>query len=191
MIRDIYTICHLSASTHQGRVMHIFVSKIVIVGSDNGLSPCRRQAIIWTKAWILWIWPSGTNLSDILIENITFSFTKVYLTMSSAKWLPLCFGLNVLNGTGNREKKHVYHAEFVIWLVKVCRHKELFWWTSKSAGIIMFMYVSYVCIKGSGIWGIKACDDVLYFWTTVVFTNPLSAVYTEPHSDDNGWACLL
>ena len=32
------------------RVMHICVSKLTIIGSENGLSPGRRQAIIWTNA---------------------------------------------------------------------------------------------------------------------------------------------
>ena len=32
--------------THWGRVTHICVSKLAIIGSDNGLSPGRRQAII-------------------------------------------------------------------------------------------------------------------------------------------------
>ena len=32
--------------------MHIYVSKLTIMGSDNGLSPDRRQAIIWTN----WCW---------------------------------------------------------------------------------------------------------------------------------------
>ena len=35
-----------SALTHWGRVTHICVSKLSILGSDNGLSPGRRQAII-------------------------------------------------------------------------------------------------------------------------------------------------
>ena len=41
--------------THRGRVTHIGVSKLTIIGSDNGLSPDRRQAIIWTNAGILLI----------------------------------------------------------------------------------------------------------------------------------------
>ena len=41
--------------THWGRVMHICVNKLIIIGSDNGLSPGRRQAIIWTNAGILLI----------------------------------------------------------------------------------------------------------------------------------------
>ena len=32
--------------THRDRVTHIYVSTLTIIGSDNGLSPGRRQAII-------------------------------------------------------------------------------------------------------------------------------------------------
>ena len=74
--------------THWGRVTHICVDNITIIGSDNGLSPGRRQAIIWTNAGILLIRPSGTNFSEILIGNQTFSFKKIHLKMSSAKWRP-------------------------------------------------------------------------------------------------------
>ena len=54
--------------THWGRVTHICVGKQTIIGSDNGLSPGRRQAIILTIAGILLIGPLGTNFSEILIE---------------------------------------------------------------------------------------------------------------------------
>ena len=54
--------------THWGRVTHICVNKLTIIGSDNGLSPGRRQAIIWTNAGILLTGPLGTNFSEILIE---------------------------------------------------------------------------------------------------------------------------
>ena len=75
---------------------HICVSKLTIIGSDYGLSPSRRQAIIWTNAGMLLIGPLGTNFTEILIEIQTFSFKKMHLKMSSAKWLPFCLGLNVL-----------------------------------------------------------------------------------------------
>ena len=88
---DLYT-----HSTHWGRVMHICVGNLIIIGLDNGLSPGRHQAIIWTKAGILLIGPSGTNFSEILIEILTFSFKKMRLKMLSAKWWPFCLGLNVL-----------------------------------------------------------------------------------------------
>ena len=35
--------------THFGRVTHIFVSDLPIIGSDIGLSPDRHPAIIWTN----------------------------------------------------------------------------------------------------------------------------------------------
>ena len=79
---------------------HIYVGKLTIIGSDNGLTPGRRQAIIWNNAGILLIRPLGTNFSEILVGIQTFSFKKIYLKMSSAKWSPFCFRLNVLNGGG-------------------------------------------------------------------------------------------
>ena len=82
--------------THWGQVTHICVSKLTIIGSDNGLSPGRRQAIIWSSARILLIEPLGTNFSEISIAIQTFSFKKMHLNMSSAKWRPFCFGLHVL-----------------------------------------------------------------------------------------------
>ena len=64
-------------------MMHICVSNLTIIGSINGLSPGRRQAIIWTNAGILLIRPLGTHFCDILIEIYTFSLTKIHLKMSS------------------------------------------------------------------------------------------------------------
>ena len=58
----------------------------VSIGSDNGLSPIRRQAIIQTSAGLLLIGPSGTNISELLVKNRTFPFKKMHLKMSSAKW---------------------------------------------------------------------------------------------------------
>ena len=58
---------HEGVLTHWGRVTHICVSDLTIIGSDNGLSPGRRQAIIRTNAGILLIRPLGTNFSEILI----------------------------------------------------------------------------------------------------------------------------
>ena len=88
--------------THSGRVTHICVNKLTIIGSDNGLSPGRRQAIIWTNAGILLIEPLGTNFSEILIGIQMFSFKKMRLKMSSAKWGPFCLSLNVINMHANR-----------------------------------------------------------------------------------------
>ena len=63
----------------------------VSIGSDNGLSPIRRQAIILTNAGILLIGSLGTNFSEILIKIHTSS-----LKISSGKWRPFCLDHNVL-----------------------------------------------------------------------------------------------
>ena len=78
---------------------HICVSKLTIIGSDNGLSPDRSNAIIWTNAGLLLIGPFLTNFSEILIEILTFSFKKMRLKVSSANRRPFCLGLNVLKTT--------------------------------------------------------------------------------------------
>ena len=70
---------------------HICVSKQTIIGSDNGLVPAN--------AGILLIGTLGTNFSEILIEIRIFSFTKMGLKVSSAKWRPFCLGLNVLKNS--------------------------------------------------------------------------------------------
>ena len=87
------------ALTQWGWLTHICVGKLSIIGSESGLSPNRRQAIIWTDAGILLIWTLGTNFSDISIEIYTFSFKKMHLKMSSGKWRPCCLSLNVLTIT--------------------------------------------------------------------------------------------
>ena len=73
-------------SEEQRQRMHS--SKLTIIGSDNDLSPGRRQAIIWTNAGILLIWPLGTYFSEISIEIHIISFKKMHLKLSSGKWRP-------------------------------------------------------------------------------------------------------
>ena len=75
---------------------HICVNIVTTIGSDNGLSTGRRQAIIWNNVGILLIGLLGTNFSENQIEIRTFSFKKMRLKMSSGKWRPFCLGLNVL-----------------------------------------------------------------------------------------------
>ena len=76
---------------------HICVGNLTIIGSNNSLSPGRRQSIIRTNAGILLIGTIGTNFSEILIEMHIFSFKKMHLKISSGKWWPFCFGLNALS----------------------------------------------------------------------------------------------
>ena len=56
-------------SSHLGRVTHICVGNLAIIGPDNVLSPGRRQTIIWTNAGLLLIGPLGTNSSSSSSSN--------------------------------------------------------------------------------------------------------------------------
>ena len=99
--------CWSESLTHWGRVTHICVGKLIIIGWDNGLSPDRRQAIISTNAGLLSIRPFREYFSENLIKIQQFSLKKMHMKMSSAKWRPSCLGLNVLMSTmcfdiGNR-----------------------------------------------------------------------------------------
>ena len=101
--------------THWVRVTHICVDNLTIIGSDNGLSPGRRQAIIWTNVGILLVEPLGTNFSEILIEVITFQ-SKMHFKMSSGNWRPLCLGLNELRVCAHSEegnKTRVIHLDII------------------------------------------------------------------------------
>ena len=99
--------------THWGRVTHICVSKLTIIGSDNGLSPGRCQAIIRTNAWILFR-TLGINFSEILSEIHTFSFKKMHLKISSGKCWPFCLGLNVLHASLGHKAPYNPHCDNLI-----------------------------------------------------------------------------
>ena len=114
--------------SHWGRVMHICIGKQTIIGSDNGLSPGRHQAIIWTDAGILLFGPLGTNFSEISIKIQTFSFTKMCLKVSSAKWRPFCLGPNVLNN----EAREPLHSQQVTTIISPGNHSRIAYKVSNS-----------------------------------------------------------
>ena len=66
---------------------HICIGKLTIIGSDNGPSPGRRQAIIWTNAGILLIGHFNRN-SNIFIDENTFE--NVVCEMLSILTRPQC-----------------------------------------------------------------------------------------------------
>ena len=73
--------------THWGRVTHICGSKLAIISSNNGLSPGRRQAIIWTNAGIVLIAPLETKKNIFIQEN---EFENVVWEMASMWSRPQC-----------------------------------------------------------------------------------------------------
>ena len=62
------------------------------IGSGNGLSPVRHQAITCTNAALLSIGPLGTGFSEIGIKNEKCPFIKMHLKMSCTIWRPFCSG---------------------------------------------------------------------------------------------------
>ena len=99
--------------THWGRVTHICDSKLITIGSDNGLSPGRHQTNIWTNAGILLIGPLATKFCEFLIEIHTFSFTKMQLKMSSVNCWSFCLGLNV--SSENKDFDYLCHPNAEKW----------------------------------------------------------------------------
>ena len=135
--------------THWSRVTHIYVSKLTIIGSHNGLSPGRCQAIIWTNAGILLIEPLGTNFTEILIEIHTFPFKKIHLKMSSAKWRIFGLGLNeLIISFWHRHPydTHIYVGEMVHYTIPVSFLCRLIWrhWTCQ---MIVRYILSSVCLR--------------------------------------------
>ena len=88
-----------------------------IIGSDNGLSPGRYHAIIWTNAGILLIGPLGTNFNEILITIYAFSFTKIHLKMLSTST-----STSIQDGPGTT-KCPLWHKVLGVSLRCRCRYK--------------------------------------------------------------------
>ena len=57
----------------------VCVGKLTTLGSDNGLSPGRRQAIIWTNDGVLLI-RKKTNAHDL--SNFELAMEASYLSVS-------------------------------------------------------------------------------------------------------------
>ena len=75
---------------HWGQVMHISISNITIIGSDNCLSPG------WHQCWIIVNSNHITNFSETISEIHRFSFEKIHSKISSVKGRPVCLSFNVL-----------------------------------------------------------------------------------------------
>ena len=129
--------CFITSLTHWGRVTHICVSKITIMGSDNGLSPDRRQAIIWTNAVLLSIGPLRTYLNENLIKIQQFSLKKMHVKMSSGKWRPSCLGFNVL--TTNFSTMFTHNRE--LYETEPCNHGMLHLYPMCTA-VVVKQYVN-------------------------------------------------
>ena len=112
-----------SELTYWGWVTYTCTDNLTIIGSGNGLSPDRRQAITWTNDGILFIGPLGTNFGEILIKLHTFSFKKMHLKMLSAKRRPFCLR-KALGRVGFTTLKELLTCMFLV--------SHFCWWKQHS-----------------------------------------------------------
>ena len=108
------------AWTHWGRVTHVCVSKLTIIGSDNGLAPGRRQTIIWTNDGILLIGPLGKKIqwkfnrnSNIFIQENAIE--SVICKMAAIFSRPQCVNTIVASW---------HHMASEIWFNLAWQHQE-------------------------------------------------------------------
>ena len=81
---------------HWGRVTHICISKLNHHGSGNGLSPDRRQTIIWTNDGLLLNGPLGKITVEFELRSIYFHPKHRVWIFRLGKSRPFCLSLNVL-----------------------------------------------------------------------------------------------
>ena len=86
-----------------------YIRQQPIIDSNYDLSPGRRPTIILTNAEKFIKSPLGANFSEFSIQLHIFSFKKIHLKMSSAKWQPFCLGLNVIKHARWRPKTRLIH----------------------------------------------------------------------------------
>ena len=66
------------------------VSNSTTSGSYNGSAPGRRQIIFWTNARMQLIWPSGTNVSALLVEIQDNASENTVCKMAANSSKPQC-----------------------------------------------------------------------------------------------------
>ena len=132
---------------------HICVSKLIIIGSENGLSPGRRQANIWTNAGILLIGPPGTNFNEILnqenaLENVVWKTAAILsrpqcvinqqsTSLALCKINPLVKVCFLSQGPLMRNPFHCYDV--------IMKHVIYTWWTDRICCLWITSYIVY-CI---------------------------------------------
>ena len=104
--------------THWGKVMSICISKLTIIGWDNGLSPDWCQAIMSNNDGLSSIGTLGINFSEILAGLIDFHSRKCIWKCHQefgSYFVPtqMCYDDPFENGQFNKEIKRwqqKYHA---------------------------------------------------------------------------------
>ena len=115
---------------------HLCVGNLTIVGSDNGLSPGRRKAIIWTNAGILSIAPykQGNFCRNRHIFILKNAFQNVIWEMTAILSRPQCVKTSFLICVNICSL-----AVFKVWVGTSCKFSE--WFITK----IIYMYYIDFC----------------------------------------------
>ena len=166
----------------------VCVSRLTIIGSDNGFAPGRRRAIIWINAVLLLIGPIATNFSEILIEIHTFPFKKMHLKTSSGKRRPFCLSFNVLINTP------CWFSISVLWYV--CMSVLTLWSRLcvfvKRTGTLEANFPEFVTFKSLNIRCTLVGSDIVDHSDVVgalpVGTAPTTSSFTTQHLVSLDWA---
>ena len=162
--------------SHWSRVTHICVNKLTIIGPDNGLSPGRRQAIIWTNAGILLIGPLGTNFSEILIiqEN---AFQNVVWKMAAILSRPQCV-MKIKTITVTIDSLHPPPpSKWATTLKSICERKSEWIWTN------------YVSQMSSSVYRfVLPCVRII--WCRPILLNSIKRAATTSIQYRRGWHSL-
>ena len=115
---------------------YICVSKTIIIVSDNGLSPARRQAIIWTNDGILLIGHLGTHTSVKLYSKCKYLYWRKYA------WT--CRLRNVVNFVSvSLYWEWLYIIDLCEWFPVGQRWQKLLKWSLMPSSFILLIYILY------------------------------------------------
>ena len=140
----------ISLLTHWGQMTHICISKSTIIGSDNGLLPGWRQAIIGTNAGILLIGPYGTNFSEIFNQNSNIfihenEFESVVCKMAAILSPPLCVKILIYQWFSIPEPS--VYSYFNILYIRIPLHLQPWRWN-----VIMIPTLSWLLVAQDNLW---------------------------------------
>ena len=81
--------------SHSGRLTHICVSKLTLIGSDKAWHLVGTKPLSELMLGYCWLDPQEQN-SAKFNQNSYIIIKKIHLKMSSWYWWPFCLGLNVI-----------------------------------------------------------------------------------------------
>ena len=137
----------------------ICVSKLAIIVSDNGLSPRRGQANVWTSAGMLLIGPLETIFQSVKFWSkfIHFHSRKCIWKRRLRNGRPFCLGLNVI--CTMHKEAHVKKSKFLK-ILKFCVISQIYWTVLWN---VYFVNNSLFSLKQTPL-----LNDIYRVWVTVI-----------------------